>query len=386
MNFPIKDATILLCVGGSRAYGIHLPNSDVDCKGVAVPPLSQYLSPFQGFDQVDGANEIHEFINCFTKGEQDIIEFSKLEGSIYGVKKFLALARESNPNIWDVLFCRDEEVRYITPAGQLLRDNKELFLSARCRHSFAGYSASQLKRIKGHRAWLLNPPKSQPKRADFGLPENTLIPADQLGAARAAIQKQIDSKKLHLDTLSPDQKIEVDTALQNHLEDIYVSTGYASVEDLQWNSAARTIGLNDNLIYVLQQERAYEGASTYWKQYQNWATNRNASRAATEAKYGYDTKHAGHLVRLLRMGREIMETGKVNVWREDAEEIRSIRNGAWTYEHLIEWAEKEDALLDQIYKSKSYKIPHSPDTNAIEKLCIKLIEQHLSLTGLCPEV
>ncbi|AEZ66297.1 hypothetical protein phiTE_131 [Pectobacterium phage phiTE] len=37
--------------------------------------------------------------------------------------------------------------------------------------------------------------------------------------------------------------------------------------------------------------------------------NRNAARHELEEKFGYDTKHAMHLVRLLRMSQEILETG-----------------------------------------------------------------------------
>jgi len=44
-----------------------------------------------------------------------------------------------------------------------------------------------------------------------------------------------------------------------------------------------------------------------------------------EAKFGFDTKHAMHLIRLLRMAREILETGVVHVKRPDAEELSAIR-------------------------------------------------------------
>ena len=64
-----------------------------------------------------------------------------------------------------------------------------------------------------------------------------------------------------------------------------------------------------------------------------------------EKTFGFDTKHASHLVRLLRMCREILETGEVNVLRKDSEELRAVRKGGITYDELVDWAEKEDLAL-----------------------------------------
>lgn len=63
------------------------------------------------------------------------------------------------------------------------------------------------------------------------------------------------------------------------------------------------------------------------------------ARAELEAQHGYDTKHAMHLVRLLRMGEEILSTGRVNVRREDADELMAIRKGALSYDQLLEQSE-----------------------------------------------
>ena len=53
---------------------------------------------------------------------------------------------------------------------------------------------------------------------------------------------------------------------------------------------------------------------------------------------GHPANWALHLVRLLRMGIEILTTGDLQVWRHDADELLAIRNGAWTYEQLIAWS------------------------------------------------
>jgi len=77
-------------------------------------------------------------------------------------------------------------------------------------------------------------------------------------------------------------------------------------------------------------------------QYWTWKKNRNKSRSVLEEEFGYDTKHAMHLVRLLRMGEEVLTTGQIIVKRPDAAELLAIRNGSMTYEEIVEYAEGMD--------------------------------------------
>ena len=42
-------------------------------------------------------------------------------------------------------------------------------------------------------------------------------------------------------------------------------------------------------------------------------------------KFGYDTKNASHLIRLLRMGMEFLVDGELHVEREDAKELLRIK-------------------------------------------------------------
>lgn len=381
MDFDLRKHTILLTVAGSRAYGTNRPDSDVDVKGVAIPPAKYFHGYLNRFEQADKPSHMATFLDDLNDGEKAVVEATKLEGSVYELRKFIGLAAECNPNILDALFCRDDEVRYITPLGQKLRDNRHLFLSARARFSFSGYAMAQLKRIRGHRSWLLSPPTQQPTRAEHGLPERTLIPADHLVAVRAAVQKQIDTWQFSWTGMSDAEKVQAENQMADHLTEMSVALGYGSVDDAKWMAAARHIGLDDNLIFVMQREREYEAAQRRWKQFKDWETARNKDRADLEAQFGYDTKHAMHLVRLLRMCREILTTGEVNVWRPDHEELLAIRNGAWTYDQIVGWAEEEDAKADAIYKAKTYVVPKEPDRNALDALCIELVEQALKDGG-----
>ena len=79
-----------------------------------------------------------------------------------------------------------------------------------------------------------------------------------------------------------------------------------------------------------------------------------------------------HLVRLLRMCREILETGQVNVRRKDAAELLAIRNGAWSLKELVQYAEQEDLELDQV-AAKSY-LPDQPDMKEIDRRCVEIMK------------
>lgn len=108
-----------------------------------------------------------------------------------------------------------------------------------------------------------------------------------------------------------------------------------------------------------------------WKNYWNWKRNRNEKRSELEEQFGYDTKHAAHLVRLLRMGNEILEHGEVRVLRPDAEELLDIRRGKWQYDELVSYAESLDKNIREVlYKTSTLR--HSPDYAAAGKLLMEV--------------
>ncbi|MCP4543040.1 MAG: hypothetical protein GY832_38480 [Chloroflexi bacterium] len=122
-------------------------------------------------------------------------------------------------------------------------------------------------------------------------------------------------------------------------------------------------------------ERAYRDALKHWNHYQEWRRNRNPDRAELERRYGYDTKHAMHLLRLLRMGMEILETGEVHVYRPDQEWLRAVREGALGYEEVLALASEYEGRLAVLEKTSS--LPEEPDLERAEKLVMALQERFL---------
>lgn len=306
----LKERTIFLTVHGSHAYGLATEESDVDLKGICIPPKEYFYGFLRKFEQA----ESHD---------PDL--------TIYDIRKFFQLAADVNPNIIEVLWSNESDHLLVAPLGQKLIDARELFLSRKAKYTFSGYAVAQLKRIKTHRRWLLDPPTHKPERVEYNLPETTLLSQDILGAISALEEKG--------------QIPENDERFPAHVMTLY------------------------------HQERAYQNALREWQQYQTWKTQRNPKRAELEAKYGYDSKHASHLVRLMRMCREILTTGQVIVKRPDREELLAIKQGAWKYEDLIAWAEQQDSELAALEKSSP--LPHGPDRERLDQLCIEIVEAAL---------
>ena len=90
-----------------------------------------------------------------------------------------------------------------------------------------------------------------------------------------------------------------------------------------------------------------------------------------EAKFGFDCKHASQLVRLIRTAKEILTDHVVNVKRPDAEELLAIKNGAWTYEQIVEFTEREDEKLNDLLKICT--LPKTPDIHFFDNLVREMI-------------
>lgn len=264
----LPDRTLFLTRHGSHSYGTNLPTSDMDIRGIAVAPIHYYLGLSETFEQT----VLNEPVDL----------------TIFDVRKFCKLAADANPNALEILFTDPSDHLYVHPLMGKLFEARTAFISQKAKHTFSGYARSQLKRINAHYRWLKAPLLVPPTRSEFGLPERTVIPADQLAAAQAAIDKQIDQWEWH-------DLEDVDPALRQSIQDEFTRRllaitkwSWDEVEAKVWDAAAKEIGLDTNFIRLLDLERQYTGRLREWQNYQTWKTNRNEARAALEAKFGYD--------------------------------------------------------------------------------------------------
>jgi len=102
-----------------------------------------------------------------------------------------------------------------------------------------------------------------------------------------------------------------------------------------------------------------------------------AKRKNLFEKFGYDCKNAAHLIRLLSMGAEYLETGVMKVRRtQDRDLLIQIKTGQWTLDRVNEHAQQARDKLRLAYET-SNALPEKMDMDAIEALTVKIVERRL---------
>ena len=136
---------------GSVAYGVNQNNSDVDVYGFCIPKKNDVFPHLNGeilgfgrqhrrFEQYQEHHIIDESANGGKGKEYDL--------SIYSVVKYFQLVMENNPNMIDSLYVPNDCVLHITQIGQMVRDNRDLFLHKGSWHKFRGYSYAMLRKAE----------------------------------------------------------------------------------------------------------------------------------------------------------------------------------------------------------------------------------------------
>jgi len=335
-------------VSGSNAYGTNRPDSDEDVRGIFIAPLHCCFDLFQSSfigggtpgqrlkgaldDLEDGnyagaAEQIRQSMDPET-GDLSIsvgtVHKPGVDEEMHELRKFLKLASDCNPNVVEA-FGIERLILHQTPIWEKIAAQKRMFLSKKCRWTFSGYATAQAKRIEVHRGYLLAPPSHKPTREEFGLPCETTIAKENQNAILSL----------------PDQ----------------------------W--------ISDSARETVVKEKRYGTSLAEWNSYKKWERERNPARKELERKYGFDSKHAMHLVRLVRMGKELLRDGVLNVYRPDREELKSILHGGWKYEDVVKVTATMDSEMDELYRSSP--LPDRPDHKGISNLYMEICEEHYKI-------
>lgn len=400
---------------GSHAYGTNTPTSDIDIRGIFCADKIQIVTPFFPIREV-------------TVEDQE-------DSKLFEVRNYLKLYLDANPNILESLWVSDDKIIESTQEYELLRQNRQLLLSSKVAFTYSGYAVAQMKRLVNHQKyqssmWILLELVNAVKQA---IDHNeidinwvyTRYGTDFLGfcgfTTRGTDYKIVDVEKhatndlmkyavnatveqfakfekpvrsdylsvLHNYTTNNDKKVidfRYDHALVPYGSNIYAVVKWVGESLYNNDGSIRTPSVVSSDMFRLPvqclvklNENSYNDASSWLDKYWSWYNGRNAVRAEMERKYGYDAKYAMHLVRLLRTADECLSTGDINVYRPDAQELLAIRNGAWTYDELIEYTKHMDDKIKELYKTTD--LPKVPDVNLAARLLMQVQDSIWSNTN-----
>lgn len=377
----LQDNTIYVTLGGSQAYGLANELSDVDVKGICVPPPTVEYHLYNKFGQAQNSKWLEAKLAHIKNPKNP-----KFESEIYSLRKFFLLAAEVNPNIIELLYTDPKDHFICEPLMQKLLAKRHLFLTSKARYTFAGYACDQAKKIERHRKWIVMGEVKEPKREEFGLPPSPQRGTDEIFGY---IKAQVEQWNLNQFPLDEQERAE----LKNTMWDVMSEVTETEISVANWpdkyseaaiHKMQKDFNLSEDIVRYIYAERQFAKAQQLYKSWMSWKKERNPARRALEEKSGYDTKHASHLVRLMRMGYEIITEGKVLVKRPDAEELLAIKNGAWSFEKVMEFKADMEVKLEAEYnrqkaliaEGKPTPLPRSSDKEALNSLYHELYNEY----------
>jgi predicted nucleotidyltransferase len=252
MNQYFPSTTVLAGYRGSIAHGMYVPNTDpnsiddIDVMGIHICPPEFYIG----------------LANQRKEGKRlDVFEIKEgvYDMVFYELRKYIHLLIKSNPNVLSLLWLREQDYLVVKPYGQILLDNRDLFVSKKIYEAFTSYAFDQLRKMEKF----------------------------------------------------------------NH--------------------------------------QGYMGEK----------------RKKLVEKYGYDCKNAAHCLRLLTMGIEFLQEGKLNVYREkDAYLFIDVKMGRWPLDEVHKYAAELFMRAEEALKKCT--LPEEPPIDKIEKMLINILYDYLT--------
>ena len=305
----LGDNVILIGLGGSHAYGMNKEGSDIDIRGIALNSKEEILLG-QDFDQVVDVNT---------------------DTTIYSFNKMMELLTKMNPNTCEILGLEDWQYLKLHPIAKELIENKRMFLSKLCIHTFGGYAGSQLRRMENKAARLV------------GQAQNEAYILKSISNAK------YDFKNRYYPHNDSDVELYIDKAVQE---------GYDS----------------EIFMYVNLQHYPLRDWAGMWNEMKAIVSSYNKIGKRNEKAISHDKlgKHMAHLIRLYMMCIDILEKEEITTYRTDEHDLlMSIRNGEYLdenrqpttsfYDLLNEYEKRFD------YAKKNTSLPDVPDYKRINE-------------------
>lgn len=143
----------------------------------------------------------------------------------------------------------------------------------------------------------------------------------------------------------------------------------------------RCIVTSDNVAKILRNNKkmflnkgAFHRFKGYAYQQMKNIQNKNpvGKRVELVEKFGYDTKFAYHVVRLVNECECILLKEDLDI-EETRDQLKMVRNGEWTLDQLKKWFEDKEKSLDDLYKNS--KLSFSPNYANLTELLYNCLEE-----------
>ncbi|MDM8557741.1 nucleotidyltransferase domain-containing protein [Candidatus Parabeggiatoa sp. HSG14] len=278
-------------------------------------PTKEFVYGFQKVEEVN--------LSITDKDKKGKNTQNAVDRKLYEFRKFVKLAMENNPNIIEQLFVNEPNIVYINEQGKALLAKRYEFPHKGLIQKFRGYAFSQKHKmvIRSDKFHELNNAFNYLK--EYAEPKELLI--------------ELKDKCLPFMKFTKDFCAIGDLNLQ---KGIFVKKAVAMIEE-----RLSKVGNRKNLI----------------------------------TKYGFDTKFASNLIRLLLEGKELVSTGEILFPLSYKDIILEIKEGKWTIKEVLDYAEQLEAEMD-IVAEKS-ELPNKPKYDEIEQFTIHLLENYLRMGG-----
>lgn len=309
-NEHLGSQVLLLTLGGSHAYGMDKEGSDIDIRGIASNKKRDLLLG-RDFEQV--------------------VDVST-DTTIYSFNKMIDLLTKQNPNTIEILGCKPEHYLYMTDIGKLLLNNRHIFLSKICIHSFAGYASSQLRRMENKVARTVGQEQN----------EQHILKSIQ--------NASYEFKNRYFPFQEGSLNLYIDDAVQNGYDkEIFMDINLSRYPLRDW------AGMWNEMKSIV---------SSYGK------LGKRNENAMTHDKLG---KHMAHLLRLYMMCIDILEKEEIITYREEEHDLlMDVRMGKYLDAADIPKKEFYDILSEyekrMEYAAANTSLPNQPDHKKIDDL------------------
>lgn len=308
-NKRLGNSIVLLTLGGSHAYGMDKEGSDLDIRGIALNSKEEILLG-QDFEQVVDENT---------------------DTTIYSFNKIIKLLTNQNPNVVEMLGLKPEHYLHLSSIGKELIENRKMFLSKVCIHTFTGYAGSQLRRMENKAVRLVGQTQNE-----------------------AYILKSINNAKYDFkNRYFPMNDGSVNLYTDKAVQDGYDTEIFMDI-DLKHYPLRDWAGMWNEMKAIV---------SSYKK------IGKRNEIAMNKDKLG---KHMAHLLRLYMMCIDILEKEEIITLRENEHDLlMSIRNGEYLDSNRQPLSEFYDLLNEYEkrfdYAKKNTSLPDIPNYKKIEE-------------------